>query len=89
MTLFDGVVTFPGSFHALRAETAVRGAGCACRLIPSPRDLHASCAVSLAFMVTDVDRIVEVLARHRVRCVRIYVAHMAGPQPPFSEWRRG
>lgn len=45
----DGIITFFGSYHAMRAERVLGAAGMAVELIPGPRDLSPNCGVALAF----------------------------------------
>ena len=76
----EGVVTFVGTFHALRSEQCVKRAALVCRLIPSPRELHSSCAVSLAFEAAAVRHIAEVIARNRIHHEGIYLYDVGGLQ---------
>jgi len=45
----DGVATFFGSHHALRAESVLKKAGYAVRLVPGPREISPHCGVALRF----------------------------------------
>jgi hypothetical protein len=45
----DGVLTFFGSHHALRAESVMKKAGFSVRLIPGPREISPNCGVALRF----------------------------------------
>jgi hypothetical protein len=77
----EGVVTFEGTIHALRAEKQVRGAGVACRLVPTPRELSSTCALALAFGRDDRDRVASVLARHGLRFAAIHLYSEGGGEP--------
>ncbi len=45
----DGMVTFSGSYHAMRAESVLRKAGFEVRLVPGPRAISPNCGVALRF----------------------------------------
>jgi hypothetical protein len=45
----EGVMTFFGSHHALRAESVMKKAGFPVRLIPGPREISPNCGVALRF----------------------------------------
>jgi hypothetical protein len=45
----DGLLTFFGSYHALRAESVLKKAGHAVRLVPGPRAISPNCGVALRF----------------------------------------
>ena len=45
----EGVVTFFGSHHALRAEKLLLGAGQRAVLVPGPREISPNCGVALRF----------------------------------------
>jgi hypothetical protein len=45
----DGMVTFYGSYHAMRAESVLRKAGFEVRLVPGPRAISPNCGVALRF----------------------------------------
>jgi len=47
--MLDGVVTFFGSYHAMRAESVLRKNGWKARLIPGPREISPNCGVALRF----------------------------------------
>ncbi len=45
----EGVITFFGSFHALRAEKVLLREGKEAALIPGPREVSPNCGVALRF----------------------------------------
>jgi hypothetical protein len=45
----DGLLTFFGSYHALRAEGVLKKAGHHVRLVPGPREISPNCGVALRF----------------------------------------
>jgi hypothetical protein len=45
----EGLITFYGSYHALRAESVLKKAGHTVRLVPGPRAISPNCGVALRF----------------------------------------
>jgi hypothetical protein len=45
----EGVISFFGSYHALRSERVLKDAGFPVRLIPGPRAISPNCGVALRF----------------------------------------
>jgi hypothetical protein len=68
----QGVITFFGSHHALRAENVMKGAGFPVRLIPGPREISPNCGVALRFCY---DRREDALSLLRSRSVQIEAVH--------------
>ncbi|MEW5957497.1 MAG: DUF3343 domain-containing protein [Chloroflexota bacterium] len=85
--MLDGVITFPSSFYALRGEKVVKKANFTCKLIPCPRELSSSCAVSLAFEPAQVEPIAAVIAQNRVQWEAIYIYRRTGSAKEVVEWR--
>lgn len=69
---FDGLVTFYSSFHALRAESVLAGAGHAARLIPGPRDISPHCGTALQFRHREREAVESLLAAKRVRIEAVH-----------------
>jgi hypothetical protein len=56
-----GVMTFFGSYHALRAESVMKKAGWPVRLIPGPREISPNCGVALRFSYDRRDEALSLL----------------------------
>lgn len=84
--MLDGVVTFPSSFYAIRGEKIAKKANLACKLIPCPRELSSSCAVSLAFDPDQVETVAAVIAQNRVQWEAIYIYRQSGTGSEVVEW---
>ncbi len=56
------VILFPGTSHAVRAESLLVRAGVDCRLVPVPRQLSSDCGVCVRLAPGDEDRALEVLS---------------------------
>jgi hypothetical protein len=63
----EGVMTFFGSHHALRAESVMQKAGFAVRLIPGPREISPNCGVALRFPYERREEAVSLLEARSVQ----------------------
>jgi hypothetical protein len=68
----EGIVTFFGSHHALRAESALKKAGHVVRLVPGPREISPNCGVALRFVYERQQEIAAVLERSSVQYEAIH-----------------
>ena len=78
----DGLISFFGSYHAIRAETMLRRSGFAVQLIPGPKELSPNCGVALRFEYGQRDAVLALLA---ARNVRIDSVHLYRPRT--DDWR--
>jgi hypothetical protein len=62
----DGLISFYGSRHAIRADKTLRAAGLATELIPGPKDLSPNCGVALRFEFDERDRALDLLQQASV-----------------------
>lgn len=78
----DGLISFFGSYHAMRAETVLKRNGFAVQLIPGPKELSPNCGVALRFEYDQRDSVLAVLADKNVRieAVQFY-------RPRTDDWR--
>ena len=63
----EGVVTFFGSHHALRAESVMKRRGFPVRLIPGPREISPNCGVALRFSYDRREEVVSLLKANSVQ----------------------
>jgi hypothetical protein len=63
----EGVMTFFGSHHALRAESVLKKAGFPVRLIPGPREISPNCGVALRFSFDRREEAVSLLVAKSVQ----------------------
>jgi Protein of unknown function (DUF3343) len=68
----EGVMTFFGSHHALRAESVMKKAGFPVRLVPGPREISPNCGVALRF---SYDRRQEAVSLLEVSSVQFEAVH--------------
>ena len=78
----DGLISFFGSYHALRAETVLKRNGLAARLIPGPKELSPNCGVALRFHYAERENVVSVLAAKKVRVDGIHFY-----RPRTDDWK--
>jgi hypothetical protein len=62
----EGVITFFGSHHALRAEKVLRQGEFEAVLIPGPREISPNCGVALRFDYTLESEVGGLLAEKKV-----------------------
>jgi hypothetical protein len=77
----DGLISFFGSYHALRAETVLKREGFLVRLIPGPKELSPNCGVALRFQYDTRDRAVAILVGNRVQFEALHIY-----RPRSDEW---
>ena len=82
----DGLISFFGSFHAVRAESVMKRDGLAAQLIPGPKELSPNCGVALRFDYDQREHVVALLLSKRVQIESVHRY-----QPRTDEWhvRRG
>ena len=80
----DGLISFFGSYHAMRAETVLKRSGFAVQLIPGPKELSPNCGVALRFEYDRRDDVLAVLAEKRVRIDGVHWY-----RPRTDEWNAG
>jgi hypothetical protein len=67
MNVLDGLISFFGSHHALRAETLLKRHGLAAQLIPGPKELSPNCGIALRFCYPHREEALAILAAKNVR----------------------
>ena len=60
--VFDGLITFFASHHAVRAEKVLTDAGFAAKLVPGPKELSPNCGVALRFRYEQRNEAIDILA---------------------------
>ena len=77
----DGLISFFGSYHAIRGESVLKRSGFAVQLIPGPKELSPNCGVALRFEYDQRDSVLAVLADKRVRIETVHLY-----QPRTDNW---
>lgn len=62
------IVTFPSTYHALRAERVSKAAGFSVSMIPVPRGISADCNIGMEVRSEHADSLRGVLEKARVDC---------------------
>lgn len=68
----EGVITFFGSHHALRAEKLLAGEGFDAVLVPGPREISPNCGVALRFDFSRQEECSQLLKRKSVQIEAIH-----------------
>jgi hypothetical protein len=63
----EGVVTFFGSYHAMRAESVLKKNGRQAVLIPGPREISPNCGVALRFDFAEQEEVRILFERNHVQ----------------------
>lgn len=79
----DGLISFFGSYHAIRAETVLERDGFAVKLIPGPKELSPNCGVALRFEYEQRDRVEALLGEKHVRIEAVHFY-----RPRTDQWKR-
>jgi hypothetical protein len=66
LSMLEGVVTFFGSHHAIRAEGVLKKNDIRAVLIPGPREISPNCGVALRFDYEFRDKVRTLLQEHMV-----------------------
>lgn len=53
------VITFDSTHHAIKGEKILKNAGLEIRTIPTPREISASCGLSIKFGTEDLEQVKE------------------------------
>ena len=62
------IVTFPSTYHALRAERVAKAAGVPVKMVPVPRQISADCNVGMQAAVEVEATLRDLLPAKRVEC---------------------
>ncbi len=62
----DGVATFFGSHHALKAESVLKREGLKAVLIPGPREISPNCGVALRFEYVLKEKVIKTFTEYYV-----------------------
>ncbi|MCZ7574265.1 MAG: DUF3343 domain-containing protein [Ardenticatenaceae bacterium] len=69
----DGLISFYGSHHAMRAEKVLKQAGFKVTLIPGPRELSPNCGVALRLVYAQAAPALVILDRNKVQIEAVHV----------------
>lgn len=66
------LITFDSTHHALRGEQILEQAGLGPDIIPTPREITASCGLSLSLLASDAQSAVQLLREANVEYRAVY-----------------
>ena len=70
--MLDGLLTFFGSHHAIRADKTLRDAGHSSELIPGPKDLSPNCGTAVRFVLAEREVVLGLLAARHVEVDEVH-----------------
>lgn len=74
------VVTFQSTHHAIAGEKHIKEEGIAIKTIPTPREITASCGLSIKFELEDLERIQAIIAQNQLSIEGIYQIQLENEQ---------
>ncbi len=66
------LIVFDSVHHAIRVERLLQQVGIAVEMIPTPREITASCGQSVAFNDTDAEVVQRVLGQEKIQFRGVY-----------------
>ncbi len=78
----DGLISFFGSYHAIRADTVLKRGGMASRLVPGPKELSPNCGVAVRFEYAQRESALAMLAAKKVQIEDVHYY-----RPRTDEWK--
>ena len=66
------IVSFNSTHHAIRSDKLFAECGIASTTLPTPREITASCGISIRFLYNDIKNIKEILKINNIEYKGIY-----------------
>ena len=66
------IVSFSSTHHAIRSDKLFEENGIKSTTLPTPREITASCGISIRFQNEDMDKVIEILEVNGVEYKGIY-----------------
>lgn len=66
------VVTFQSTHHAIRGEKYFKEANLVIKTIPTPREITASCGLSIRFEIDKIDVVKDIIEKQELAIEGIY-----------------
>lgn len=64
--MIRGLIVFESVHQALHAEKSLKGAGIGFDLIPTPREISASCGQSISVTPDNIERAIQIMSREMI-----------------------
>jgi hypothetical protein len=66
------IVSFSSTHHAIRTEKLFQEKNIKCTTLPTPREITASCGISIRFSKEDMENIAQILENDNVEYKGVY-----------------
>lgn len=66
------IVSFSSTHHAIRTDKIFAEKGIKCTTLPTPREITASCGISIRFSYEDIDAVTNLLEENSIEYKGIY-----------------
>lgn len=66
------IVSFNSTHHAIRTEKLFKERDLACTTLPTPREITASCGISIRFLYNDMQEVKQVLIENNLEYKGLY-----------------
>ncbi len=60
------VISFDSTHHAIKAEKLLKEADLSIKMMPTPREITASCGLSIRFEMGDLERVEEIISKEEL-----------------------
>jgi len=68
-----GIILFPSTHYALRAEEALKQEGLTVKLVPVPREFSSNCGIALEFDYNNKEKVNKILQEKNVEIEGIHL----------------
>ncbi len=66
------IVSFNSTHHAIRTDKMLSESGVTSTTLPTPREITASCGISIRFLYNDIDKVSQILKENNVEFKGIF-----------------
>lgn len=66
------IVSFSSTHHAIRTDKLLGENGIKCTTLPTPREITASCGISIRFSYDDIEKVENILEENSIEYKGIY-----------------
>ena len=66
------IVSFNSTHHAIRLDKTLRESGIRATTLPTPREITASCGISIRFLYEDIESVKKILNENSIEYKGIY-----------------
>ena len=66
------IVSFNSTHHAIRTDKMLSESGVTSTTLPTPREITASCGISIRFLYNDIEKVSQILKENNVEFKGIF-----------------